>query len=205
MEDVIDVYHRPRNPDYPLVCLDEASKQHTEEIRQSFRDSKGRHITDSEYKRNGTSNIFMMVAPLEGWRKAVVTDHRKKADWAYRIKELVDDHFPHAKKIVLVQDNLNVHSISSLYDTFAPEEAKRLADKLELHYTPKHGSWLNIAECELSVYTRQCLDRRIPDQATLINETAAWEKQRNSSSSSIDWQFGLKDARIRLAHLYPKI
>ena len=205
MEDVLEVYHRPRSADYPLVCLDEASKQHTEEVRESFIDSSGRKIEDAEYKRNGTSSIFMMIAPLEGWRKVVVTDHRKKVDWAERIKELVDIHFPQAKKIILVQDNLNTHAVGSLYDSFPAEEAKRIADKIEFHYTPKHGSWLNIAECELSVYQRQCLNRRIPSQTELIKESGAWEKRRNKNNSKVVWQFSIGDARIKLAHLYPKL
>lgn len=204
MEDVIEVYHRQRSEEYPLVCLDEASKQHTEEVRTSFIDSKGRRIEDSEYKRNGTSNIFMIVAPLEGWRKVVVTDQRKMVDWAYVVKDLVDNDYPNAKKIILVQDNLNIHSVGSLYEAFPAEEAKRIADKIEFHYTPKHGSWLNIAECELSVYQRQCLDRRIANQSELINESNAWEKSRNKNNSKVIWQFTLEDARTRLAHLYPK-
>lgn len=203
MEDVLDVYQRPRDDLHPLVCLDEASKQHAREVRAPIRDSKGRLLEDSEYERNGTSNIFMMIAPLEGWRKVNVTDRRTKVDWAHQIKELVDIDFPNAEKIVLVQDNLNTHSKGSLYEAFAPEEAKRLADKIEFHYTPKHGSWLNIAESEISVYQRQCLDRRIPDQETLIEESKAWEQRRNNNSITTQWQFSVEDARIKLSKLYP--
>ena len=203
MEDVLSVYERPRNEDFPLVCLDEASKQHTKEVREPIRDRKGRLLEDSEYERNGTSNIFMIVAPLEGWRKVNITHRRTKVDWALQIKELVDVHFPNAEKIILVQDNLNTHNAGSLYEAFPPEEAKRLADKIEFHYTPKHGSWLNIAESEISVFQRQCLDRRIPDQETLVKESLAWEKKRNLSGITIKWQFTVDDARVKLTKLYP--
>jgi transposase len=158
---------------------------------------------DAEYKRNGVSNLFMLFAPLQGWRHVEVTDRRTKVDWARVIKELVDEHFPEAKKIILVMDNLNTHNPSSLYEAFSPEEAKRILSKLEIHYTPKHGSWLNMAEIELSVLGRQCLSRRIPDQEALRREVNAWETHRNKQEATVDWRFSTKDARIKLKRLYP--
>ncbi|NJK32056.1 MAG: IS630 family transposase [Deltaproteobacteria bacterium] len=160
---------------------------------------------ESTYERNGVSNLFMFFAPLENWRHLKVTDRRANADWAQCMKDLVDVHFPDAERIVLVQDNLSTHTPAALYSAFAPEEAKRIWDKLELHYTPKHGSWLNMAEIELSVLSRQCLKRRIPDQPTLIREVAAWEHERNRAEATIQWQFTTADARIKLKKLYPTI
>lgn len=204
MEDVLDVYKRPYDEKCPLVCMDETNKQQLKEKREPIPLSPGNPMKfDTEYERNGTSNIFLSFEPLAGKRKLKVTDHRKKTDWAHFIKELVDNDYPDAEKIVLVMDNLNTHAGSSLYDTFEPCEAKRILDKLEIHYTPKHGSWLNIAEIELSHLSRQCLDRRIPDQETLAKETAAWCEERNNKKVKVDWQFTTQDARIKLKRLYP--
>lgn len=206
MEDVLDVYQRLYDPEYPVVCMDETSKQLTDEVRKPIPASPGQaERQDVEYVRNGVSNIFIGFEPLTGKRKLVVTDQRTKHDWAMFIKNLVDEQYPTAKKIVIVMDNLNTHNGSSLYEAFAPDEAKRILDKLEIHYTPKHGSWLNMAEIEFSHLSRQCLDRRIPNKTTLINEVAAWEKQRNQSGAKVDWQFTTKDARIKLKRLYPVI
>ena len=206
MEDVLDVYTRPYDTDHPLVCMDEASKQQTMEVRRPVDAEPGRNRRyDSEYKRNGVSNLFMFFAPLDGWRHVKVTDRRTRIDWARAMRELVDEHFPKARTITIVMDNLNTHGPSSLYEAFAPQEAKRILDRLELHYTPKHGSWLNMAEIELSVLGRQCLSRRIPDQPTLRREAAAWEAGRNAKGSSVDWRFTTDDARIKLKRLYPSL
>ena len=160
---------------------------------------------DYEYERNGRANLFIVSEPLAGWRHISVSQRRTKIDWAHCIKELVDLHYPYAEKIVLVLDNLNTHTPAALYEAFAPSEARRLLERLEIHYTPKHGSWLNMAEIELSVLARQCLDRRIPDQQTLAEEVGAWEAERNAYESSIDWRFSTQEARIKLKHLYPEI
>lgn len=205
MEDVLEVYKRPFDPLYPLVCLDETSKQHIKEVRSpiSMEPEKPERF-DTEYERNGVSNLFMMFEPLTGWRHVEITDHRTAIDWAHQVKFLTDVRHKAAKKVVLVGDNLNTHSTASLYKAFSPEEARRIADKLELHYTPKHGSWLDMAEIELSILSRQCLDRRIPDQATLRKEVKAWEDKRNNSKTTVDWRFTTEDARIKLKRLYPK-
>ena len=204
MEDVLDVYTRPYDKDNPLVCMDETSKQQIKQVREPIPCKPGRNLRyDSHYKRNGVSNLFMFFAPLEGWRHVKVTGQRTKIDWAIAMRQLVDEHFPKAEKITVVMDNLNTHSPSSLYEAFAPQEAKRILDRLELHYTPKHGSWLNMAEIELSVLGRQCLSRRIPDQQTLRREVGAWQAPRNAKASSVDWRFTTEDARIRLKRLYP--
>jgi transposase len=204
MEDVLDVYKRPHNEEYPVICMDEMNKQLIKETRIPIPVAPGESARyDAEYERNGTCNIFLHCEPLTGKRKTKVTDQRKRTDWAYFIKELVDNDYPKAKKIVLVMDNLNTHSGSSLYEAFEPAEAKRLLDKLEIHYTPKHGSWLNMAEIELSHLSRQCLDRRISDKDTMVKEIAAWNKDRNEDPSVIDWQFTAHDARIKLKRLYP--
>lgn len=206
MEDVLEVYQRPYDDDYPVVCMDEINKQLTKEVRVPIPATSGNsEREDTEYVRNGVSNIFIQFEPLTGERHVSVTERRTKNDWAIFIKNLVDVHYPNAKKIVLVMDNLNTHNGSSLYETFIPEEAKRIFSKLEIHYTPKHGSWLNIAEIELSHLSRQCLDRRIPDQESLITEVAAWENQRNDTNAGVDWQFKTEDARIKLKRLYPTI
>ena len=206
MEDVLEVYHRPRDPDYPLVCVDETSKQLIGETRAPIAAKPGQTARiDYEYERNGTSNLFMMCAPLEGWRHVKVTDRHTALDYAQVLKELSDTHFADAKKITLVQDNLNTHKPASLYEAFPPAEARRLVERFEWHYTPKHGSWLDMAETELSVLTVQCLDRRIPDKQTLIEEVAAWEENRNQTHAGTDWQFTTADARIKLKRLYPAL
>jgi DDE superfamily endonuclease len=206
MEDVLEVYQRPRDPQRPLVCLDEQSKQLIKETRTPIPAAPGRvERCDYEYERNGTANLFMTFAPLEGWRHVQVTNRRTKTDFAEVIRQLVDVHFPDAEKIVLVMDNLNTHKPASLYEAFPPAEARRLIEKLEIHYTPKHGSWLDMAETELSILTKQCLDRRIPDSATLVREIAAWEAPRNSTRAKIDWQFNTGTARVKLKRLYPSI
>ncbi len=206
MEDVLDVYKRPYNPEYPVVCMDETSKQLTDEVRAPIAAKPGKsERQDTEYIRNGVCNIFLHCEPLTGKRHTSVTDHRKKSDWAMFIKGLVDEQYPTAKKIILVMDNLNTHNGSSLYETFAPEEAKRILDKLEIHYTPKHGSWLNMAEIEFSHLSRQCLGCRIPNQARLIKEVSAWTERRNKESIATNWQFRAEDARIKLKRLYPTI
>jgi DDE superfamily endonuclease len=204
MEDVLAVYLRPRDPDVPLVCFDEASKQLIADTRQPIPMKPGRPArADYEYERHGTANLFMFFAPLEGWRHLEVTARRTAIDYAHALKDLADTHFPKAKKIVLVQDNLNTHKPASLYEAFPPAEARRLVERFAWHYSPKHGSWLNMAESELAVLSNQCLDRRIPGLATLIKEIAAWEKDRNKHHAKADWQFTTADARIKLKYLYP--
>jgi uncharacterized small protein (DUF1192 family) len=204
MEDVLAVYCRPRDPQKPLVCLDEASKQLIKETRTPIPMKPGqlaRH--DYEYERNGTANIFMMFAPLEGWRHAKVTERRTAIDFAHALRDLSDIHFPDVEKIVLVNDNLNTHKPASLYEAFPAAEARRLVERFEWHYTPKHASWLDMAESELSVLSSQCLDRRIPDRQSLIEEIAAWNADRNKHHAIADWQFSSSDARVKLKQLYP--
>jgi hypothetical protein len=204
MEDVLEVYHRPHDPDRPVVCLDETSKQLIVETRVPIPAKRGQPARyDYEYQRNGTANLFMMFAPLEGWRHVEVTDRHTAVDYAKILKDLSDKHFASATKIVLVQDNLNTHRPASLYEAFPAKEARRLVERFEWHYTPKHGSWLDMAESELSVVSSQCLDRRIPDKQTLIKEVAAWEEARNKKHAKADWQFTTADARIKLKRLYP--
>ena len=206
MEDVLEVYQRPHDPAHPVVCLDETSKQLIAETRLPIPAKPGhpaRH--DYEYERNGTANLFMLFAPLEGWRHVEVTDRHTSVDYAEILKDLSDKHFPDAAKIVLVQDNLNTHKPASLYEAFPAAEARRLVERFEWHYTPKHGSWLDMAESELSVLTNQCLDRRIPDKQTLIKEVAAWESSRSQKHAKADWQFTAADARVKLKRLYPVI
>jgi hypothetical protein len=206
MEDVLEVYQRPHNPARPLVCFDEASKQLIKETRVAIPAVPGRPVTtDYEYERHGTANLFMMFEPLSGRRHVRVTARRTAIDYAEAIRELVDLRCPKAEKIVLVQDNLNTHKPASLYEAFPPQEARRLIDKLEIHYTPKHGSWLNMAETELSVLSRQCLDRRIAERETLKAETAAWETHRNTARCRVVWQFTTAKARVKLRRLYPVI
>ena len=206
MEDVLAVYTRPRAPDYPLVCLDETSKQLIAETRVPIAMKAGRPARfDYEYERNGTANLFMMFAPLEGWRHVKVTDRHTAVDYAHVLKDLADLHFASAKQIVLVQDNLNIHAKASLYEAFPAPEARRLVERFEWRYTPKHGSWLNLAESELGVLSSQCLDRRIPDKQTLIDEIAAWEHDRNANHTKANWHFTTPNARIKLKHLYPSI
>ena len=206
MEDVLTVYHQPHDPKRPLVCFDEGSKQQTKEKRLPLPAQPGSVAKyDYEYKRNGTSNLFIFFAPLETWRHIKVTDRRTMIDWAHCMRDLVDIHFPEAEKIVLVMDNLNTHKLASLYEAFPPAEARRIAEKLDIHFTPKHGSWLNMAEIELSVLSRQCLKRRMPDQATMRLEVAAWENRRNDAAATVNWRFTTEEARIKLHHLYPTI
>ena len=206
MEDVLAVYTRPRDPDCPLVCLDESSKQLLAETRVPIPMKPGRPARcDYEYERNGTANLFMMFAPLEGWRRVKVTDRHTAVDYAHVLKDLADVHFANAKTIVLVQDNLNIHSKASLYEAFPAAEARRLVERFEWHYTPKHGSWLDLAESELGVLSSQCLDRRIPDKQTLVEEIDAWQHDRNASHTKANWHFTTPNARIKLRHLYPSI
>ena len=206
MEDVQEVYKRPYDPKRPLVCMDERSKQLLRDSRQGIPAKPGKvERVDYEYEREGVVNLFLFCEPLAGKRWVDVTDHRTKADWAGQIKELVDVRHPEAERIVLVMDNLNVHTPGALYELCTPEEARRLAERLEIHYTPKHGSWLNIAEIELSVLGRQCLNRRVPDVETLEAEVRAWQERRNDAGGKVDWQFTTEDARIKLKRLYPSI
>jgi hypothetical protein len=206
MEDVLEVYKRPYDEKRPVVCMDELNKQMIKEVRVSLPLEPGRPSRfDTEYERNGTSNIFLSFEPLKGKRQLQVTERRTKIDWAHYVRNLVDKEYPHAEKIILVQDNLNTHTGASLYEAFEPAEAKRILDKLEFHYSPKHGSWLNMAEIELSHLSRQCLNRRIPDRSTLQKEVVAWLKQRNAEASKVEWQFTTKDARIKLKKLYPTL
>ncbi|MFZ2649360.1 MAG: IS630 family transposase [Burkholderiaceae bacterium] len=204
MEDVLEVYQRPHDPERPLVCLDETSKQMIVETHAPIPAKPGRKARhDYEYERNGVANLFMMFAPLEGWRHVKVTDRHTAVDYAHALRDLSDIHFPGAKKIVLVQDNLNTHKPASLYEAFPAAEARRLVERFETHYTPKHGSWLDMAESELGVLSTQCLDRRIPDKQTLTGEIAAWEANRNKHHAKADWQFTTADARVKLKRLYP--
>lgn len=206
MEDVLEVYQRPPDPAFPLVCLDETSKQLIAETRVPIPAKPGRPARrDYEYERNGTANLFMMFAPLEGWRRVKITDRHAAVDYAQVLKELSDTHFPEADKIVLVQDNLSTHKPASLYEAFPAPEARRLVERFEWHYTPKHGSWLDMAESELGVLSSQCLDRRIPDKQTLIDEVAAWQNGRNKNHTKADWQFTTADARVKLKRLYPAL
>jgi hypothetical protein len=204
MEDVLETYQKPRDSDRPLVCVDETSKQLIVETRKPIPAKRGRVARhDYEYERNGVANIFMMFAPLEGWREVKVTDHHAAIDYAQVLKELSDVHFPNAKQIVLVQDNLSTHTAASLYAAFPADEARRLVKRFEWHYTPKHGSWLDMAESELGVLSSQCLSRRIPDKQILEREVAAWRDHRNTHHAKADWQFTTDDARVRLKRLYP--
>lgn len=204
LEDVLDVYALPLDPRRPLVCFDESNKEQHIEVVEALPVQTGKtKREESTYERNGVSNLFLFFAPLHNWRHVKVTDRRTAADWAQCMRELVDVHFPDAVKIVLVMDNLSTHTAAALYSTFAPAEAKRIWDRLEVHYTPKHGSWLNMAEIELSVLSRQCLKRRIPDQPSLMREVAAWEQKRNTTRATVHWRFTTSDARIKLSKLYP--
>ena len=206
MEDVLDVYEMPYNPSVPVVCMDEKPYQLLGEARESWamRPGDNRKV-DSEYVRNGTCSIFAFIEPLGGKHHVSVREHRTAVDWAEEIKYLVDEMYPDAEKIILVMDNLNTHKPSSLYKKYKPEEARRIIKKLEIHYTPKHGSWLDIAEIELNVMTRQCLNRRIDSIEKLTLELAAWEKERNETNAKVNWHFRTKDARIKLISLYPEI
>lgn len=204
MEDVLEVYQRPRDPERPVVCLDETSKQLILETRAAVPAKPGRKARhDYEYERNGVANLFMLFAPLEGWRRVKVTDRHAAVDYAHVLKDLSDVHFPGASRIVLVQDNLSTHKTASLYEAFPPDEARRLVERFEWHYTPKHGSWLDMAESELGVLATQCLDRRIPNKQTLAREVSAWQDNRNKHHAKADWQFTTADARVKLKRLYP--
>jgi transposase len=204
MEDVLDLYAEEYDPARPTVCFDETSKQLIAETRVPLPMVPGKpERVDYEYERQGTANLFLVTQPLTGWRHVDVTDRRTKPDFAQQMRDLVDRHFPDATTIRVVLDNLNTHTRAALYEAFAPAEARRLLRKLEFHYTPKHGSWLNQAEIELSVLSRQCLDRRIGDRETLVREVAAWEQERNGARSLIRWRFTAADARAKLQHVYP--
>lgn len=206
MEQVLDLYQQPLNPQEPLVCMDEASKELHAQVADPLPISPGRPVReDDKYQRNGTRSIFMFFAPLVGWRRVSSSEHRTRIDWAYQIKQLLDEDFPTAKKIRLVCDNLNTHHIASLYQAFPAAEAHRLAQRLDITYTPRNGSWLNVAEIELSFLSRQCLDRRIGDGPTLDGELTAWNHDRNKEASKVRWQFTTADARIKLQHLYPQV
>jgi transposase len=206
MEDVLAVYTRPYDPRYPQVCLDEMAKQLLRDTRAPQPPAPSRPArVDYEYERGGVLNLFLLCEPLTGQRWVSVTERRTKADWAQQIKDLVDVRYPDAERIVLVMDNLNTHTPGALYEVFSPAEAKRLADKLEIHFTPKHGSWLNIAEIELSALSRQCLDQRFADEAAFRTAVAAWEARRNAARGKVDWRFTTTDARARLKRLYPSI
>ncbi len=206
MEDVLEVYHRPYDERRPLVCLDEASKQLVGEVVQPLPPEPGQpERFDYEYVRNGTANLFMVSEPLLGWRAVQVTERRTAKDYAEVLRWLAEDVHPDAEKIVLVQDNLNTHTLASLYEAFPPEQARRIAERFEVHYTPKHGSWLNVAEIELSVLARQCLDRRIGSAEELEREVAAWEQERNERAVEVRWRFTTADARIKLHRLYPSL
>ena len=205
MEDVLEVYQRPRDPERPVVCLDETSKQLIVETRTPIAAQPGKPARhDYEYQRNGVANLFMIFAPLEGWRHVEVTDRHAAVDYARVLEDLSDTHFPNAAKIVLVQDNLSTHTPASLYAAFPAAQARRLVERFEWHYTPKHGSWLDMAESELSVLSNQSLDRRIPDKPSLVREVAGWEQNRNRRNAKAEWQFTTADARVKLKSLYPQ-
>jgi hypothetical protein len=206
MEDVLDLYQRPHDPDAPVVCMDETSRQLVGEVSRPVSPAPGRPArTDYEYERKGTANVFLFTEPLRGWRWASATEQRTSRDCAHAVRTLLDVHYPKARIVRLVMDNLNVHALGSLYEAFEPAEARRLAARLEIHHTPVHGSWLNIAEIELRALSQQCLARRIPALDQMRREIAAWEKRRNESSVGVNWRFTASDARIRLRHLYPQI
>lgn len=207
MEDVLEVYSRPYDPERPVVCMDEKPYQKLDHVRDPLPARPGSvEKVDSEYKREGTCSIFIFTEPLAGWRHAEALDRRTKIDWANQVKWVLDVQYPQAEKVVMVMDNLNTHTSSSLYEAFPPEEAFRLAQRLEIHYSPKHGSWLNIAECELAALAAQCLgDRRIPDINVLNIELAAWHTHRNHVQKGVDWHFTTLDARVKLKRLYPVV
>src|SRR5277367_1314025 len=198
MEEVLDIYKQPYDPKYPVVCVDESSKQLTKEVREPLSTKPGQVAKyDTEYERNGTASIFMAFEPLQGQRFTKITAQRTQIDWAIYIKDLVDNYYSEAEKIIFVMDNLNTHHKSSLYEAFEPSEAKRIADRFEIRYTPKHGSWLNMAEIELSHLNRQCLDRRIGERSVMTSEVEAWTKARNDEKVIADWQFTTDEARIK--------
>ena len=206
MEDVLSVYQRPYDPDQPVVCMDEMSRQLLKHVRNPIEAKSGtprRH--DHHYERNGTVNLFTFFEPLAARRVVLTRERRTMVDWAECVREVLDTCYSGAEKVVLVMDNLNTHGLSSLYEAFAPAEARRLAERLEIHYTPEHGSWLNVAEIEQSVLARQALSRRIPDRETMQRRTTAWQEERNAEEATVDWQFTTEEARIKLKRLYPKI
>ncbi len=206
MEDVLEVYARPFNPRFPVVCMDESSTQLIGEVSTPIAAAPGHpKLVDDEYVRNGVASIILEVEPLGGKRHVDITKRRTRIDWAHFIKAMLDERYPNAEKVLLVMDNLNTHNVASLYVAFEPAEAQRLAQRLEIHHTPKHGSWLNIAEIELSVLKRQCLGHRIPSMEQMQDEVSAWNTDRNGRQSTVDWQFTTKDARIKLKRLYPKL
>ena len=205
-ENVLETYQKPYDSRFPKVCMDETSKQLVKETRAPLPPEAGRpERYDYEYERNGVANVFMFTEPLAGWRHAVVTDRRTKIDWAEQVREILDVHYSEAEVVTLIMDNLNTHGPWSFYEAFEPAEARRLAERIECVYTPKHGSWLNIAEVELSVLSRQCLGGRIPDRWTLVRGVAAWQRERNQEQKGVDWQFTTADARIKLKRLYPQV
>lgn len=206
MENVLELYHEPYNAAYPQVCFDESNKQLIAEVVVPLPAIPGQIARyDYEYERHGMSNLFMFFEPLRAWRHVEVTDHRTMIDFAHCMKRLVDEFYPNAIKVRVVLDNLNTHKPASLYEAFPPEEAQRISSRLEFHFTPKHGSWLNMAEIELGILARQCLDRRIPDKNTLQAEATAWQIRRNTAQATVKWQFSTSDARIKLHRLYPSI
>jgi hypothetical protein len=206
MEDILEVYSRPYDPKRPQICMDEAGKQLVAETRRPLPPKPGKPLRyDYEYERNGTCNLFVFCEPLTGWRHVGVTERKTKQDWAHAVRDLVDVRFPEAEKIVLVMDNLNTHSPASLYETFPPEEARRIAEKLEVHPTPKHGSWLNIAEIMIGIMNRQCLSGRIGDTPTVRDQVAAWEEDGNAHAKPVQWRFTTENARVKLKRLYPTL
>lgn len=206
MEHVLDVYQQPYDPDYPLVCMDETTKQCTREVRAPIRAKPGQtEKYDGEYERNGVGHLMLFYAPLESWRRVQIADNHAAPEWAEGVRRLVQEDFPGAKQITLVMDNLSTHTGASLYKVFEPEVAHELMSKLNFVYTPKHGSWLNMAECEFSVLARQCLDRRIAEVSRLESEVEAWQAKRNENAKPADWRFTTADARVKLVRLYPKL
>jgi hypothetical protein len=204
MEDVLAVYQQPYDARFPQICLDEISKQLLSEVREPLPGKPGLVAKqDGEYQREGVRNLFLACEPLTGWRRVQVTERRTRGDWATFVRDLVEVEYPHAEKIVLVMDNLNTHTTASLYEAFAPALARRLCEKLEIHFTPKHGSWLNMAEIELSVLARQCLGQRIGSQPELEQQVTAWQQARNAQIAKVNWRFTAEDARIKLKRLYP--
>jgi hypothetical protein len=206
VEDILEIYKRPYNSAVPVICMDEQPTQLFKQTRTTMAVEPGKlERVDYQYERNGTAANFMLAEPPGGWRKVNARYQKTSVDWAAEIKELPDKDYPQVRKVVLVCDNLNTHKIASFYEAFEPKEALRLSQRLEIHYTPKHGSWLNVAEIELSVFTKQCLDRRIPDIATLRQESKAWYRKRNANQKAVDWQFTTEDARVKLKRLYQHI
>lgn len=206
MENVLDVYQKPHDPRYPVVCMDETNKQLVADPQPPLPPKPGQVARqDYEYERNGVSNLFICFEPLHSWRHVEVTDQRTAVDWAHFMRQIADVHYQDAERILVVLDNLNTHGPGSFYEAFVPDEAKRLVARFEFHYTPKHGSWLNMAEIELSALSRTCLDRRIPDKCMLTQEVATWESERNAQSRTVEWRFTPDDARIKLKKLYPTI